>query len=806
MIKLNLKIAWRNLLKYKSYTAINIGGLAFGLAGFIFMVLFINHEKGYDTWSPELKNIYQVQEYSDYYPVESEFRWKDQIDRRFSVIFSSSISQVKGLTMVEKEAEKGVTLSNKPSFLQSGLRRSDSLFFKVMPYEFKYGSSETAFARPFGIVLKEDLAKKYFGADNPLGKTVILSGRNKGSEKSYTVTGVIKEPKTPSILTFNAVYNDDGKDFRFGVKFDPSEPTEMYVAATSNSDQLHLNKVLQSVYLPIKDKHLKQFNESLDQKVKEGNQPLIKLVNIDQVHQNPIEGSSWKEKLSPVFILSILLLLVSIVNFVNLASAQATGRAKEIGIKKVVGAQKKTIIAQFLTETFIQCCLALFIALFIIELSLPTLNAYFSLNLSLFSGGFKLYMQLLMITIFSAVLTGTYPAFFISSYQPKDVLKGNFLTSIKGAFIRKGLVGFQFVITTIFIIGILFVTYQVRYLRTKDNGFSKTALLNVKANFAYGKANYNRLKNVDGVKYVGFSSGVIGSNQPSGTNFKFKDHSNELLAIGLNMEGLNALDARLLKGRFFSTTIAQDTIGNVMINESASKLFPTEMVGQYITVKDSIPLKVIGVIKDIQVANFEEAVKPSIYVVQSSITDKKIGTYYSPSTLVKFEPAKLKNVIAELEKIFQEKNSFYPLTYTLLEDEMSSILVEHERFGKMVTLFSWLSLVLSLCGLFSLAAFITKQRTKEIAIRKVLGAEDTDMLLLLNKGYIGIILIANIIAIPISYILVSKWLSKFAYSIEITPLPFIIAFILTILITIITVTLQARKAVRTNPVLILKYE
>lgn len=807
MFKLNLKIAWRNLSRYKSYTIINIVGLSLGLAGFIFVVLFMNHEKSYDTWDPQLDQVYQLQEYSDYFPVEKEFRWKDNIDRRLSTLFSNQIPEVKSLTMVEQAVEKGLTLKGQSAFLQTGLRRTDSLFFKVMPYQFKYGSAETAFAKPFGMVLKASLAKKYFGDRNPLGQTLTMADRRKGAETNYTITGVVEEPSTPSVLNFEAVYVDHGADFRFGAKFDPAELTEIYVRTTGIKDLAALNGKLQKTYLALKDKHLKQFKESVADKVKAGHLPSIQLAQLASVHQHPLEGESWQQQLKPVLLLSILLLLVSIVNFVNLATAQAAGRAKEIGIKKVMGAQKSALVYQFLLETLMQCLIALFIGLFMIELLLPTLNEYFSLSLSLLNGfGLKLTLQLLGIVLFVAFCAGLYPSIFLSSYQPKDVLKGNFWTSTKGALIRKALVGLQFVVTISFTIGILFVAYQVNYLKNRDAGFSKTALLNVKAKIPYGKAEYQQLKKVDGVQYVGFSSGIIGANQPSGANFKYKNESKELDAIGLDLEGLSALDARLLSGRFFSSDIAADTISNVILNEAAAKLFLSPMVGQNLTVKDSIQLKVIGVIKDIQVSTFDVAVKPAVYVVQSSVTDRKIGTYYTPSTLIRFEANRMKQVIAALEKIFQARNSFYPLTYTLMEDEVKTVLIAHERFEKMVALFAFLSLMLSFFGLFALAAFITKQRTKEIAIRKVLGAETTAILVLLNKGYVWIILIANAIAFPIAYILVNQWLSGFAYRINLSPLPFVLAFIMSVVITILTVSLQARKAVQVNPVKALKYE
>ncbi len=560
MLKLNLKIAWRNLLKYKAYTAINIIGLALGLSGFIFIVLFINHEKSYDTWDKQLENIYQVQEYSDYFPVEDEFKWKSNIDRRLSMLFADQMPEVKAVTMVEEATEQGITISGKTAFVQAGLRRSDSLFFKVMPYHFKYGSTATAFNAPYSIVLKADVAAKYFGHANPLGKTITMAGINSRADmaKLYTITGVIETPKTPSALDFEGIYIDSGVDFMFdGIRaLGNGNMAQIYIKTTGIANVAHFNQVLQKAYLPLKDKHLKQFNGSLAEKLKAGHQPAIQVAKMETVHQQPLEGKSWREQLAPVVLLSVLLLLVSVVNFINLATAQAVGRAKEIGIKKVIGAQKNTLVGQFLTETFLQCLVAMFLGLFLIELLLPSLNDYFSLSLSLLQPGIKLIGQLLLITLIVAFLTGIYPALFLASYQPKEVLKGNFWNSAKGGFIRKGLVGLQFVITISFIIGILLVTYQVNYLKNRDNGFDQTGLLNVKANLAQpSKKYYSQLKRIDGVKYVGYSSGVIGTNMPSGTNFKFKNETKELAAIGVNIEGLNALNAKVLQGRLFSSSL-----------------------------------------------------------------------------------------------------------------------------------------------------------------------------------------------------------------------------------------------------------
>lgn len=806
MFKINLKIAWRNLLKYKGYTAVNILGLSLGLAGFIFILLFINHEQSYDTWHPELEQVYQMQEYSDYSSEDKKAHLQSAIDERLSKV-ARSLPLVKEVTMVHVAGGKmGVTAPGKPAFLQANFRRSDSLFFKVLPFEFKYGSAESAFIKPESVVLKEETARKYFGDVNPVGKVINIAGGAWNKEENpYTVTGVVKEPTTPSIVKFEGMIYDGA--YFFDLEKDYGSSSEIYVRTEPITNMAAFHQVLQQAYLPLKDRFLKQEKKSLKQAVEEGNSPCLQFEKLSEVHQHPIDSKSWRETLKPVIFLSILLLLVSIINFINLATAQAAGRAKEVGVKKVIGAQKSALLFQFLTETFIQCIMSMFIALLLIEVMLPTLNQFLSLQLVLFNGPLLLTLlpQLLLVVLVVGLLAGAYPSLFLTSYKAHEVLKGNFTLGRRGSLVRKGLVLIQFVISVSFIIGIVVINYQLRFLKERDNGFTASGLINIRSDLVNGKY-HQRLKSIDGVKYVGFSSGVIGDNLSNSQSFKYKNEVKEMHGLGLSIEGLQAIDARLLAGRMFSSAVVRDTIDNAIINESAAKLFPENMVGKTVFANDTVAVNIIGVVKDIQVEGFENLVKPSIYYVQTEKYKGGVGGYHKQTTLIRYDKAKVKTVMAEIDKIFKDMNAFYPASYTFVADDLAQQLIDHERFENLVALFSMLSLTLSLFGLFALAAFVTKQRTKEIAVRKVLGAANADILVLLNKGYLWLVLVANVIAFPTAYILMKQWLATFAYRIALTPLPFALAFIASMLITIVTVSWQARRTIRANPVKALKYE
>lgn len=804
MFKLNLKIAWRNLLKYKIYTAVNIIGLALGLVGFIFIVLFINHEKSYDTWSPELKNVYQLQEYSDYYSSDYKSHWLSEIDLRLSKV-AEKVPSVEAVTHIDiAYREVGVTIPGKLAFLQKGFRRADSLFFKVFPFEFKYGNPEEALQMPNSVVLKESLALKYFGNINPIGKKINLAGGYWNKEEDlYTVTGVVRETITPSTIDFEGIKYDGGNMFsgEFG------SPSEIYAKISPLANIEQLNKILLKEYLPVKDQYLKREQKSLAMAIQSGNTPILKFTALESVHQEPLNGESWQTSLKPITFLSILLLLVSIINFINLSTSQATSRAKEVGIKKVIGAYRKTLAIQFLTETFLQCLVAMFAALLCVEILLPVLNEFFALHLALFNTNsfISLLPQLLVLVICVSLLTGIYPSIFLSGYQPNQVLKGNFAHGKQGGLVRKGLVAIQFVVSISFIIGILIVNYQLKFLKERDNGFTATGLINIKADLRYEDF-YQQLQRIDGVKYVGYSSGVIGDKMSDLQNFKYKNSFKSLYPFGLSMDGLQALDIRLVKGRLFSKDKIRDTIDNAIINESAEKLYGENMVGKTIYAHDTVAVNIIGVVKDFQIEGFEKKMEPSIYVVQTEKYKGGVETYHKQTTLVRYDQSKTKLVTAGIEAVFNKMNAFYPASYTFVEDDLAEVLIEHKRFEKMVAVFSFLSLALSLFGLFALAAFITKQRTKEIAVRKVLGAENSDILVLLNRGYLWVILIANLISFPVVYILANQWLATFAYRINITPLPFIIAFVISVAITILTVSLQAWRSIKANPVKALKYE
>ncbi len=801
MFKLNLKLAWRNLLKNKVYTLVNIVGLALGLAGFIFVLLYINFEKSYDRWDPQLSEVYQVQELDHWELKEGKEEWMAAADKRLLDVFKNSLSEVDEIVAVNKYYKPGsVILAGKEPFLLENIRVATTPFFKIFPFKFIYGDASTALANPGSIVVKEQFAKRHFGDVNPIGQVIQINEQNWTEPESYTITGVVQEPETPFSVDFEVLQS---------YELSPASDNfysflETYMLVKGKPSSENLNKNAQALYIPFKTALLKRQNDDIKEYSKIGLEPSVRMIPLHQIHQNPLNGKSWLVQVKPIILLSILLLLTSIINFVNMFTAQAAARAKEVGVKKVIGANKKALVKQFLLETGLQCVFALMLGVALLEGLLPFLNNLFSLNLSMqvIFNDALIGAQLVALLILVTLLAGLYPAFFLSAYKPQSVLKGNFTQSFKGQVLRNLLVSFQFVVAVAFLIGIMIISKQISFMNDKDPGFSARGIMHLDIRF--DKRIAQQIKNIDGVKYVGSNAGIISKNQNMTGSYKYKNETKELKTVLVNLEGLQALDVQLLKGRLFDPANAQDSLSSIILNESLDRSYGGNMVGKFLMVNDSIPSQVVGVIKDVQTAGFDQLIKPTVYTAAkvNATGYSNIGVNY----IVKFDELKQAHVLDEIEKIWKKAYPAYPFTYSFLQDDLSKTLVAHFRFQTMVKLFSFLSIVLSLIGLFSLAAFLTKQRTKEIAIRKILGADKVSIFYLLNKRFLWMMMLANIIAWPLIYIAVEYWLKEFAYRIDMPVFPFIIAFITSVLATFLTVCIQANNAVNANPVNALKYE
>jgi putative ABC transport system permease protein len=806
MFKLNLKIAWRNLFKNKVYAAINIGGLALGLTAFVLMLLYINHEESYDTWSPDLQNVYQIREKHDFFTPDNQDHWQDLSNSRIAGVIKENVPQFTGVTKVDSEWGNGfsVKIDHSDPIIVKAIKDADSAFFNVFPYKFLQGDKDKALKEPNTVVLKQSLAMKLYGTDRVLGKAFKLVRWREDKGTAMKITGVVADANTPESVNFSAISHTGDQDH------DPDQPgsshfNQIYVKSASRMDTSLVNNNLQKVYIAFKKKSFAEEKINFKDVYKNGKEPGLKAIALKDVHSNPPFAINWLTKLKPVIGISIFLLLVSIINFVNLATAQSVQRAKEVGVRKVLGSYKKQLMTQFLIESALQSIISLFLSIILIEILLPAFNHQFNVELSFWHNEHLpvLIAQLMALFTLVTLLAGSYPAWILSNYNPVAVLKGNYGNSLKGLALRNVLVVFQFIISVTFIIAIGVMQMQTKYISNKDLGFDRDRLINLQTGYDQNFA--DKIKRIPGVRYVSTTTQVMGNAFNNKSVILYKGNNINLNGVSVTMDALQTLGVKLVSGRLFSKEFKQDTINSVVLNEAAANLLGKNIVGQTYGKADYAgkinTFQVVGVIKNYHNEGFDKMVLPTVYKVT-----KLGGTSNTNNLLVRFDTENYKNIIKNIEAEWKKLYPDFPLNYQSMDEAFSDVLEENNRFMNMIILFSTISVSLSLLGLFALSTFIAKRRTKEIAVRKILGASNTQIVNLLNKTFLVLVIIANLISWPIAYILVKKWLEGFAYRIDMPVYPFLLATIISIIIAVLTVSIQARKAAVGNPVNALKYE
>lgn len=800
MFRINFKIALRNLLKNKAFAAINVIGLALGLCSFVLLLLYIQFEKSYDRWDPELEQVYQVREKHHFGSPDNKADWQITNDSRVAALLKKDIPQFKYTTRIKGAHDCSVRTTSAEPVSMSGFRYSDSNFFKVFPYKFLLGDRTTAFSNLNSVVLKEHTALKLFGTSEVLGKDLKILGYVGDKGVVYKVTGVVEDPVCPESVDFGAIVYD-GAQNQDPENLGRTSYCEVYVLSEKGIDLGLLNLTIHKSYLNFK-KSFPDFDPKVNEKIKDHG---LKILPIGEVHANPPFKEGWVDQIKSVGALSLFLLVVSIINFVNLATAKSVQRAKEVGVKKVLGASRKSLTWQFLIEAAFLSFAALFLSIVFVELLLPFFNSHFDLELSLWHNReiFMIGLELLAILVIVTIMAGIYPALVLSSYRPVEVLKGSYTGSFKGSKLRYGLVIVQFVITVTFMICMGIMMQQGHFIHHKNLGFDRGRLINLPLN--YNETFAQRLKKIPGVQYVGTTTQVMGNVFNVDEEGKYKQQIIHLNMVTVSMETLAALGVQLKTGRLFSREYQQDTLNSVVLNESAAKLFGGNCIGEQYSKKSwdnkEYRFKIIGVIRDYHNQGFDKTVLPTVYKVT-----QQGGSASTNNLLVRLNVSDMRLVIKQIEK---EWRILYPdnqMTYVSVEDVFKKELKTNDAFIEMIACFSFVSVFISLMGLFALSAFVISGKTKELAIRKVLGASNIQILNLLSRSFLYLVFAANLVGWPLAYIFASQWLSGFAYRVDITAGPFFITAGGSLLIALLTVGSQAGKAAVSNPVKALKYE
>lgn len=811
MIKSYLKIAWRNLLKNKVFSLINVAGLAIGLACFLLIALYVTDELSYDRFHEKANRIYRI---------HTDIRFGGT-DLRLAV---SADPLGAALKKDYPQVEQFVRLyaSDGPKFIKKGgeyIRESevgyaDSTLFDVFTLPLVAGNAKTALDDPNTVVVSESAAQKYFGSTDVLGKTVTVGVTE---PTLYKITAVIKDIPTNSHFHFDFIFSMDNVEYGFGNFL--SNNFHTYLLLREGTDYKAFEGKFPEVVARYVLPQAKQFMQikSMDEFEKAGNKLEYSLMPLSDIHlkSDRYPELSVNGNIQYVYIFSavaLFLLLVACINFMNLSTARSANRAKEVGIRKVLGTERKSLISQFITESVLTAYLAFGFALLLTMLALPFFNDIAAKTFTipqLFQPKFLPFLLLLPFLV--GLLAGYYPAFFLSSFQPIVVLKGKVNAGFRRSNFRNLLVTFQFVTSIILVISTIIVYRQLNYIQTKQLGFNKDQVLILRGTGALGnsaEAFKNEIVKLHGVKSGAFAAYLPVANSSRSDNTFSKDAAMDM-KNGFNMQTWNidydyipTLGMQLVKGRNFARKFGTDSSG-VIINETTAKLLGyADPIGKKIytfdgnSTQQKISYEIIGVVKNFHFESLHQNIGPLCMQLGQSRWAMAFRTDTKDITAL----------VGDIQNKWNEVAPGMPFSYGFLDEAFDEMYRTEQRVGKVALAFALLTILIACLGLFGLVTYIAEARTKEIGIRKVLGASVVSITTLLSKDFLILVLIALVIASPIAYYAMNSWLQDFSYRIEISWWVFVLAGVLAVLVALLTVGFQAVKAAVMNPIKSLKSE
>ena len=795
MLKNYLRIAFRNLWRHRVFSFLNILGLTVGMTAAFLVFLYVHFELSYDRFNTRADRIYRL---------ACDIKTPTETLK----IGITSAPMAVNIKTDFPEVESFVRFNNQSLLVRKGDIKfqeehsafADSSLFRIFDFPLIYGDPATALREPLSIVLSQTAAKKYFGSKNPLGQTVLLTD----GSLNATITGVMKDiPENSQIRADMLVSMSTNKRFdstmdkqwsNFGwtsyLLLKPNtNPTALQAKFPAflqqrDGDEMKKNQMYFTLFLePLKDVYLKSTRSGLEKG------------NINNVYIFSIIG--------------IFILLIACINFINLTTARSTERAREVGIRKVVGAERSQLTKQFIGESILLCLMA-FLLSFILLLPvfhlLPLFNQLSGKEIS--SGIFQHpeYLGfLLLVAIGIGILAGLYPALVLSSFQPIKVLKGRFATGTRGMLLRKSLVIAQFTISIALIVSTLIVYRQLHFMRNQDLGFSNTQTLVLNTHGDdHRKALKQELSSIRGVLGTAMSSTIPGGENP-GAYSQIQNKKGDMQIANLDLyfvdyDYIPQYKMKIVAGRAFSREFATDTTKAMILNESAVHLFgyssPQEAIGRRFDQWGRQGM-IIGVVKDFHFQALQQAIKPLSMRIEPDGCDQ---------ISVKVSSADLPATITAIENKWKVAIPYRPFSYFFADEFYDRQYRSEDRFGRLFVYFAVLTIFISCLGLLGLASYSTLQRTKEIGIRKVLGASVTGIINLLSKEFLKLVIIAFLISTPIAWFLMYHWLKDFAYRVDISWWIFALSGLLALLIALCTISIQAIRAALSNPIIALRSE
>ena len=800
-----IKIAFRSLLKNRIYSFINIFGLTIGIVSVVLIMMFVNHEYSYDKFHKNNDNIYKVT-LERMYPTYNTFY--AIIPHSFAEVMQKDFPEVERTVRVLGGGNNEVAIKvikdngEEEIFEETGFIQADSNFFDLFSFKLLRGEPDKVLSKPNDVVLTESIALKFYGTIDVIGKQMSVGQLN------INVTGVCADPPANSHIQFSLIGASIGNQFLQTVNY-MSFSSHTYLMLVKGTKPSALEAKFDDMVANYAATQVEQsLSTSYADYVAAGNGYRYYLRPITSVHLDPenieakFAGGGNKTFVSTLISVAALILIIACINFMNLATARAAERAREVGVRKTLGSYKSQLVFQFLSESVVIAFISMILAFFIIQLVLPSFNEITNLHLSIGIKDVSLISSIVIFSLAVGLLAGIYPAFFLSSFNPAYVLKGSMATAKSGAWLRNALVVFQFIISVVLIGCTITVYKQLMFMQNKDLGFDKEQLLVIDNAFALGDNTItfrNEVNTLPGVIGSGVGSAVPGGFY-FGFQFQMEGNEDVITTKAMNGDGdfCHVLDLNLKKGRFFSEDF-NDSL-SVILTQTAIKAYGLsdpigkKIYGNQLNPPAKIPLTVVGIVDDFHYMSLRDEITPLVIMANGS----PFGFNFNYAIKIKSDnmPTTIKQIGEKWDMLAENQ----PYKYDFLDTRLNEQYKDEQASGMLFGIFSILAIFIACVGLFGLAAYTANQKTKEIGIRKVLGSSVWHVVLLLTKHFTILVVISLVIAIPIIYYAMNNWLSSFAYRTSIGITTFVIAGSSAMLIAWLTVSYQSFKAAIVNPV------
>lgn len=805
MFKNYFRVALRNIWRSKGFSAITIFGLAIGMATCLLITLFVTDELSYDRFNEKADRIFRLD--ADFLVNGNAFHERYS-PSQLGPVLVQDFPQVENYVRFFQQG-KILVRKGTSTLVEQNASFADSSLFDVFTLPLVAGDPKTALTQPHTMVISERMARKYFGSTDVLGKTLFTDNTN-----TYQISGVMKDVPDQSHLHFDFVRAmselEDSRNTQW-----MADNYTTYVLLRQGTTAAQLSDYLRASALKYMETSLqKMIGSTIAEAEKAGGHFRYTPIALPDIHlkspqANEVEPSGNIQYVYIFIAVAIIILLIACVNFMNLSTARSAGRSKEVGVRKVLGSQRSSLVFQFLTESVLTSFFALILAFAIAILLLPFLNQLSDKHITLKMAYLYWLLPFLVVTAtVIGLLAGSYPAFFLSAFDPMKVLKGKLTTGFKGSWLRNSLVVFQFSAAILLIVGTLVINNQLNYIRHKKLGYNKEQMLvlgNTASLGTHAKSFRDEVLTIPGV-----TAGTMTASVPTEIAMNTSIYSKDAARSNGQVTGLNEwyIDAdyiptmgmQMAMGRNFSPQMPSDTNG-LLMNETAARLLGiTDLENKYLYASNEgmLPLKVVGVVKDFNTGSLRKKIPPIIF---------RLGEYHR-YMVFKVGTGNLQGTIAQIKHRFDAQDGMtgQPFVYSFMDDDFNRLYQAEERTGRIFISFAVLAVLIASLGVLGLITYAAEQRTREIGIRKVLGASVVGIVTMLSKDFLKLVFVAILVASPLAWWMMNRWLQDFAYRVQISWTVFLAAAGIAILITMLTVSYRAIRAALANPVHSLKAE